>query len=119
MNNLELTRENINYELFGLGMQLRYLRDALMCSFMDVPVNYFITLRGNLPAINEERIPFLECMATNVDVEFFKEAKTLIFNTNYGFSLPNFRILPLLRGGGCFSLVPHSYPIRRSNRNYL
>ena len=82
MNNLELTRENINYELIGLGMQLRYLRDALMCSFMDVPVNYFITLRGNLPAKNEERIPFLECMATNVDVEFFKEAKTLIFNTN-------------------------------------
>ena len=53
-----------------------------MCSFMDVPVNYFITLRGNLPAKNEERIPFLECMATNVDVEFFKEAKTQIFNTN-------------------------------------
>ena len=49
---------------------------------MDVPVNYFITLRGNLPAKNEERIPFLECMATNVDGEFFKEAKTQIFNTN-------------------------------------
>lgn len=30
MNNLELTRENINYELIGLGMQLRYLRDALI-----------------------------------------------------------------------------------------
>lgn len=36
MDNKELTRENINYELTGLGMQLRYLRDALMCSFMDL-----------------------------------------------------------------------------------
>ena len=96
MNNLELTRENINYELIGLGMQLRYLRDALMCSFMDVPVNYFITLRGNLPAKNEERIPFLECMATNVDVEFFKEAKKQIFNTNDKELVPKFCELDLV-----------------------
>lgn len=37
-----LTRENINYQLIGLGMQLRYLRDALMCTFVDIPVNYFL-----------------------------------------------------------------------------
>lgn len=41
MDNKELTRENINYELTVLGMQLRYLRDALMFSFMDIPINYF------------------------------------------------------------------------------
>lgn len=49
MDKKELTRENINYELTGLGMQLRYLRDALMCTFMEVPVNYFFELRGDLP----------------------------------------------------------------------
>ena len=51
-----LTRENINYQLIGLGMQLRYLRDALMCTFMDIPVNYFFELRGNLPVGMDERM---------------------------------------------------------------
>lgn len=82
MNNKELTRENINYELTGLGMQLRYLRDALMCTFMDVPVNYFFELGGNLPVALDDRMPFLERMAAAVDVEFCKEAKSQIFNTN-------------------------------------
>lgn len=82
MNNKELTRENINYELTGLGMQLRYLRDALMCTFMDIPVNYFFELRGNLPVAMDDRMPFLERMATAVDVEFCKEAKSQIFNSN-------------------------------------
>ena len=77
-----LTRENINYQLIGLGMQLRYLRDALMCTFMDIPVNYFFELRGNLPVSMDERLPFLERMAAAVDVEFCKEAKSQIFNTN-------------------------------------
>lgn len=77
-----LTRENINYQLIGLGMQLRYLRDALMCTFMDIPVKYFITLRGNLPVRKEECMPFLEHMASAVDVELFKGAKTQIFNIN-------------------------------------
>lgn len=77
-----LTRENINYELTGLGMQLRYLRDALMCTFMDIPVNYFFELRGNLPVAMDDRMPFLERMAAAVDVEFCKEAKSQIFNAN-------------------------------------
>ena len=59
MDKKELTRENINYEFTGLGMQLRYLRDALMCSFMDIPINYFFELRGNLPVAMDERMPFL------------------------------------------------------------
>ena len=82
MVNKELTRENINYELTGLGMQLRYLRDALMCSFMDIPINYFFELRGNLPVAMDERMPFLERMVAAVDVKFFKDAKAQIFNTN-------------------------------------
>ena len=49
MKDRKLTRENINFQLTGLGMQLRYLRDALMCTFMEVPVNYFFELRGDLP----------------------------------------------------------------------
>lgn len=77
-----LTRENINYQLVGLGMQLRYLRDALMCTFMDIPVNYFFELRGNIPVSIDERLPFLERMAAAVDVEFYKEAKSQIFNSN-------------------------------------
>lgn len=77
-----LTRENINYQLIGLGMQLRYLRDALMCSFMDIPINYFFELRGNIPVSIDERLPFLERMAAAVDVEFYKEAKSQIFNSN-------------------------------------
>lgn len=77
-----LTRENINYQLIGLGMQLRYLRDALMCTFMDIPVNYFFELRGNIPVFIDERLPFLERMAAAVDVEFYKEAKSQIFNAN-------------------------------------
>ena len=77
-----LTRENINYQLIGLGMQLRYLRDALMCTFMDIPVNYFFELRGNIPVSIDERLPFLERMVAVVDVEFCKEAKSQIFNTN-------------------------------------
>lgn len=77
-----LTRENINYQLIGLGMQLRYLRDALMCTFMDIPVNYFFELRGNIPVFIDERLPFLERMAAAVDVEFCKEAKSQIFNAN-------------------------------------
>lgn len=76
------TRENINYQLIGLGMQLRYLRDALMCTFMDIPVNYFFELRGNLPVSMDERLPFLERMAAAVDVEFCKEAKSQIFDAN-------------------------------------
>lgn len=32
----ELTRENILYQLRGLSMTLRYQRDALMCTFMDI-----------------------------------------------------------------------------------
>lgn len=82
MMNKKLTRENINYELSGLGMQLRYLRDALMCTFMDIPVNYFIELRGNLPVSMDERMPFLERMIAAVDVAFFKDVKAQIFNTN-------------------------------------
>ena len=77
-----LTRENINYQLIGLGMQLRYLRDALMCTFMDVPVNYFFELRGNLPMSMDDRMLLLERMVDAVDVEFFKDAKAQIFNTN-------------------------------------
>ncbi|MCQ2282670.1 MAG: hypothetical protein MJZ99_08610 [Bacteroidales bacterium] len=82
MNNKELTRENINFQLTGLGIQLRYLRDALMCTFMDVPVNYFFELRGNLPVAMDDRMPFLERMVAAVDVEFCKDAKAQIFNTN-------------------------------------
>lgn len=82
MDNKELTRENIIYQLTGLGMQLRYLRDSLMCTFMDVPVNYFFELRGNLPVGMDERMQFLERMVAAVDVESCKEAKSHIFNTN-------------------------------------
>ena len=82
MSNELLTRENINYELTGIGVQLKYLRDALMCTFMDVSVNYFFVLRGNLPDAMDERMTFLEGMAEEVDVAFCKEAKAQIFNTN-------------------------------------
>lgn len=82
MNQKVQTRENINYEITGLGMQLRYLRDALMCTFMDIPVNNFFELRGNLPVSMDDRMPFLERMADAVDVEFCKDAKSQIFNTN-------------------------------------
>ena len=82
MDNKKLTRENINYKLTGLGMQLRYLRDALMCTFMDVPVSYFFELRGNMPVSLEDRMLYLENMVSRIDVEFFKEAKSQIFNTN-------------------------------------
>ena len=82
MDNKKLTRENINYQLTGLGMQLRYLRDALMCTFMDIPVDYFFELRGNLPVGMDERMQFLERMVAAVDVESCKEAKSHIFNTN-------------------------------------
>ena len=82
MDNKQLTRENINYQLTGLGMQLRYLRDALMCTFMDVPVSYFFELRGNMPVSLEDRMLYLENMVSRIDVEFFKEAKSQIFNTN-------------------------------------
>lgn len=77
-----LTRENINYQLTGLGMQLRYLRDALMCTFMEVPVFCFFESRGNMPAAIEDRMLYLENMVSRIDVEFFKEAKSQIFNTN-------------------------------------
>lgn len=77
-----MNRENINFQLTGLCMQLRYLRDALMCTFMDIPVKYFISLRGNMPVRKEECMPFLEHMAFAVDLELFKEAKTQIFNIN-------------------------------------
>lgn len=82
MKDREITRENINFQLTGLGMQLRYLRDALMCTFMEVPVNYFFELRGNIPVSIDERLPFLERMVAAVDVEFYKEAKSQIFNAN-------------------------------------
>lgn len=82
MNKIELTRENINYQLTGLGMQLRYLRDALMCTFMEVPVGYFFELRGNMPDAMGDRMLYLENMVSRIDVEFFKEAKSQIFNTN-------------------------------------
>ena len=82
MDNKQLTRENINYQLTGLGMQLRCLRDALMCTFMDVPVDYFFELRGNLPVGMDERMQFLERMVAAVDVESCKEAKSHIFNSN-------------------------------------
>ena len=82
MDNKKLTRENINYQLTGLGMQLRYLRDALMCTFMDIPVDYFFELRGNLPVGMDERMQFLERMVAAVDVESCKEAKSHIFNSN-------------------------------------
>lgn len=78
----QLTRENINYQLNGLGMQLRYLRDALMCTFMEVPVSYFFELRGNMPASLEDRMLYLENMVSRIDIEFFKEAKSQIFNSN-------------------------------------
>ena len=78
----DLTRENINYQLTGLGMQLRYLRDALMCTFMDVPVSYFFELRGNMPDAMGDRMLYLENMVSRIDVEFFKEAKSQIFNSN-------------------------------------
>ena len=82
MDNKQLTRENINYQLTGLGMQLRYLRDALMCTFMDVPVSYSLELRGNMPVSLEDRMLYLENMVSRIDIEFFKEAKSQIFNTN-------------------------------------
>ena len=82
MDNKKLTRENINYQLIGLSMQLMYLRDALMCTFMDIPVNYFFELRGNLPVAMDDRMSFLERMVAAVDVESCKEAKSHIFNTN-------------------------------------
>ena len=78
----DLTRENINYQLTGLGMQLRYLRDALMCTFMEVPVSYFFELRGNMPDAMGDRMLYLENMVSRIDVEFFKEAKSQIFNSN-------------------------------------
>lgn len=80
-NCYSMSRDSINYQLTGLAMQLRYLRDALMCTFMDIPVNYFYELRGNLPAYVDERMPFLERMVSMIDVEFFKNAKIHIFNT--------------------------------------
>ena len=78
----DLTRENINYQLTGLGMQMRYLRDALMCTFMEVPVSYFFELRGNMPDAMGDRMLYLENMVSRIDVEFFKEAKSQIFNSN-------------------------------------
>ena len=53
-----------------------------MCTFMDVPVDYFFELRGNLPVGMDERMQFLERMVAAVDVESGKEAKSHIFNSN-------------------------------------
>ena len=78
----DLTRENINYQLTGLGMQLRYLRDALMCTFMEVPVSYFFELRGNMPDAMGDRMLYLENIVSRVDREVFEEAKSQIFNSN-------------------------------------
>lgn len=36
MTNNIFSRNNILYQLRGLGMTLRYQRDALMCTFMDI-----------------------------------------------------------------------------------
>lgn len=36
MTNNIFSRKNILYQLRGLGMTLRYQRDALMCTFMDI-----------------------------------------------------------------------------------
>lgn len=80
--NEQLIRENIYYQLIGLSMQLRYLRNALMCTFLDIPVNYFFELRGNLPMSMDARMLFLEEMLAAVDVEFCKETKSQIFNAN-------------------------------------
>lgn len=74
------SRPNINYQLAGYGMQLRYLMDALICSFMDIPVAQFVLLEGNYPASEKERMSFLDGMVSRIDMDFLKEAKSYIFN---------------------------------------
>ena len=82
MYNKELTRDNINYQITGLGMQLRYLKDALMYSFLGIPLEKFFILRGNIPVVMEERMPFLDKEVARFDVPFWKEVKRFLFNSN-------------------------------------
>ena len=82
MQEKQLTRDNIAYQIKGLEMTLRYLRDALMYTFMDIPIKYFFGLNGNLPLQREDRMLYLNHTLSNIDLMFFKDAKTHIFNTN-------------------------------------
>lgn len=62
----ELIRENINNQLMGLGMQIRYLRDALICTCMDMPISQFVLLDGNCPASEEEQMLFLNRIVSRI-----------------------------------------------------
>lgn len=80
---MELTREHIVYHIKGMEMALTYLRDALMCTFMDIPVRYFFELNGNLPLHFQDRMTFLEKYTVTAEkVKLMCAVKSLIFNTN-------------------------------------
>lgn len=49
---------------------------------MDIPIKYFFGLNGNLPLQREDRMLYLDHTLSNIDLMFFKDAKTHIFNTN-------------------------------------
>ena len=81
MDNKKLTRENINNQLRGFEMQIRYLRDALICTCMDMPISQFVLLDGNCLASEEEQMLFLNRIVSRIDMDFLKDAKSYIFNT--------------------------------------
>jgi len=79
----QLSREHIVYHIKGMEMALKYLRDALMHTFMDVPARYFHELIGNFPLHFEDRMTFLEKYTVTAEkVKLMGEVKSQIFNTH-------------------------------------
>lgn len=78
---MALTRSTIITQFKRLEMILVYVRDALMVTFMDIPVESFCELQGNLPFSIEDRIKMLNQLLDMIKPDTIKAIEDYILDS--------------------------------------
>lgn len=79
---MEIDRSTIFNKIKQLEMSLEYFRDAIMTTFLSVPVDLFFELKGNLPMAYDDRMKLLEHMLVHFDIEYLKGIQHFIVDSN-------------------------------------
>lgn len=82
MSNTTFTREEVLQHLGDALISLKYVRDAFMYIFLNLPAKHFISLSGHITKDFDDQMVIIKKNFTFVDSSLLSEIKSFIVNTN-------------------------------------
>ena len=82
MSNTTFNREEVLQRLGDALISLKYVRDAFMHIFLNLPAKHFISLSGHITKDFDDQMVIIKKNFTFVDSSLLSEIKSFIVNTN-------------------------------------